>query len=190
MFLKKSKFERESLKDCGKIICVDLDGTLIKADLSWSSAKKFWSKGFFNIFRLLVWYLRGIPYLKCRLAEEIDIEPSTLLYNSELISYLIQKKSEGSKVFLATGATEKYANRIANYLKIFDGVFASNLKINLVGKNKAKKLAKAFPNGFAYAGNSTDDLHVWKKASENIVVNPSKSVQRAMLSVPHTLYKF
>lgn len=170
-----------------KIICVDLDGTLIKNDLSWSSAEKFAKRNFFNIFRLVFWYFRGIPYLKYKLAEEIEIDPSALPYNFEFLSYLIQKKSEGSKIYLATGSTEKYAKQVADYLQIFDGVFASDLQTNLVGKNKAQKLTKLFSEGFAYAGNSTDDLHIWKKASKKILVNPSESVQKAMRFVPHTL---
>ena len=172
-----------------KIICVDLDGTLIKNDLSWDSAKRFAKKNFFNIFKLVVWYFRGVPYLKHKLAENIGIDPPTLPYNFEFLSYLIRKKSEGSKIYLATGATEKYAKQVADYLQIFDGVFASDLQTNLVGKNKAQKLTELFSNEFAYAGNSADDLYIWRKASKKILVNPSEKVQKAMRSVRHTLYK-
>ena len=177
------------MEDNEEIICVDLDGTLIKGDLSWDSAGKFVKENFFNIFKLVFWYFRGIPYLKYKLAEEIEIDPSALPYNFEFLSYLIQKKSEGSKIYLATGATEKYAQQVADYLQIFDEVFASDLQTNLVGKNKAQKLTELFPDGFAYAGNSVDDLYIWKKASKKILVNPSESVQKAMRFVQHTLYK-
>lgn len=172
-----------------EIICVDLDGTLIRSDLSWDSAKKFVKKDFFNIFKLIFWYFKGVPYLKYRVAREIKVDPSTLPYNPEFLSYLVQKKSEGSKIYLATGSTEKYAKQVADYLQIFDGVFASDLKTNLVGKNKAQKLAKLFTNGFTYAGNSVDDLYVWEKSSKRILVNPSEKVQKAMRFVEYTLYK-
>ena len=172
-----------------RIICVDLDGTLIRNDLSWGSAEKFVKRNFFNIFKLIFWCFKGIPYLKYKLAEKIEINPSALPYNFELLSYLTRKKSEGSRIYLTTGATEKYAKQVADYLQIFDGVFASDLRTNLVGKNKAQKLTRVFPDGFAYAGNSADDLHVWKKASKKILVNPSESVQKAMRFVQHTLYK-
>ncbi len=177
------------MKDIEEVICVDLDGTLIRSDLSWDSAKRFVKEDFFNIFRLIFWYFKGISYLKYRVAEKIDVDPSALPYNSEFLSYLTQKKSKGSKVYLATGSTEKYAKRVADYLKIFDGFFASDLKTNLVGKNKAERLAQLFPSGFTYAGNSVDDLYVWKKASKKILVNPSKEVQKAMRFVRHSLYK-
>lgn len=177
------------MADREEIICVDLDGTLIRTDLSWNSAEKFVKKCFLNIFKLIFWYFKGIPYLKYRVAKEVEIDPSALPYNSKFLSYLIQKKSEGSKIYLATGSTEKYAKRIADYLQIFDGVFASDLKTNLIGKNKAQRLAELFPNGFTYAGNSTDDLHVWEKSSKKILVNPSEKARKAMHSVEHTLYE-
>ena len=177
------------MADSDEIICVDLDGTLIKSDLSWDSARKLVKKNLFNIFELIFWCFKGIPYLKYRVAKEIDIDPSALPYNSDFLSYLIQKKSEGSKIYLATGSTEKYAKQIADYLQIFDGVFASDLKTNLVGKNKAQKLEQTFPNGFTYAGNSADDLHVWKKSSKKILVNPSEKAKRAMRFVEHSLYE-
>lgn len=177
------------MADSSEIICVDLDGTLIRSDLSWDSAKEFVKRNFFNVFKLVFWYFQGIPYLKYRVAKEIEINLSALPYNSEFLSYLFQKKSEGSKIYLATGSTEKYAKQIANYLRIFDGVFASDLKTNLVGKNKAQKLAQLFPNGFTYAGNSADDLHVWKKSSKKILVNPCEKARKAMRSVEHTLYE-
>ena len=157
--------------------------------MSWWAAKEFVKRDFFGIFKLIAWYLKGIPYLKYKLAEKIALDPSTLPYNSEFLSYLIRKKSEGSKIFLATGATEKYANQVADYLKIFDGVFSSDLKTNLVAKNKAQKLEQQFPDGFTYAGNSIDDVYIWEKATKRILVNPSKSAQKAMNSVPHILFK-
>lgn len=177
------------MEESEKIICVDLDGTLIRSDLSWNSTEKFAKKCFFNIFKLIFWYFKGVPYLKYRVAEEIEIAPSSLPYNSEFLSYLVQKKSEGSRIYLATGSTEKYAKKIADYLQIFDGVFASDLETNLVGKNKARKLAKLFPNGFTYAGNSADDVYVWEKSSKKILVNPSKKAKKTMRFEKYTLYE-
>ena len=173
-----------------RVICVDLDGTLISTDLSMDAAKKFVRKNVFNIFRLAVWYFKGIQYLKYRVAEEVELDPSILPYNFSFLSYLTLKKSDGCKIYLATGATEKYANQVADYLKIFDGVFASNQEINLIGKNKAEKLAESFQeNGFDYAGNSMDDVSVWMKANKKILVSPSPKALEAMKSIPHTLFR-
>ena len=178
------------MKGVEKVICVDLDGTLINTDLSIEAAKKFVRNNVFNVFRLFFLYFKGVQYLKYKVAEEVDVEVSKLPYNLSFLSYLTRKKSEGCKIYLATGATKKYAEQIAHHLKIFDGVFASDQKINLIGKNKADKLSKAFQkSGFDYAGNSIDDVPVWMKANERVLVNPSSEALEAMKSVPHIFFK-
>lgn len=177
------------MREDEKTICVDLDGTLIKTDLSWDAAEKFLKDDLSNIFKLISWYFKGIPYLKYKLSEKIEIDPTALPYNFEFLSYLTQKKSEGSKIYLATGAAEKYARQVADYLQIFDGVFSSDLQTNLIGKAKADKLAQSFPMGFAYAGNSLDDLHVWKRSLKKILVNPSERVLKAMRFTQYSIYK-
>lgn len=172
-----------------RVICVDLDGTLINADLSIDVARRFIRKSIFNVFWLALWYFRGIQYLKYKVAEEVELDPSTLPYNFSFLSYLTLKKSDGCRVYLATGATEKYANQIADYLKTFDGVFASDQEVNLIGKNKAARLAEAFQEGgFDYAGNSMDDVPVWMKANKKILVSPSPNAMKAMKSIPHVLF--
>lgn len=173
-----------------RVICVDLDGTLINSDLSIEAAKKFVRKNVFNIFRLAVWYFKGIQYLKYRVAEEVELDPSILPYNFSFLSYLTLKKSDGCKIYLATGATEKYANQVADYLKVFDGVFASDQEINLIGENKAEKLTKTFQkSGFDYAGNSVDDVPVWLQAAKKILVTPTPKALKLMKSIPHTLFR-
>ena len=111
------------MENSERIVCVDLDGTLIDTDLSIDAAKKFARKNIFNVFRLAFWFFKGIQYLKYRVAEETEIDVSTFPYNFSFLSYLTYKKSEGCQIYLATGATKKYANQIADHLKIFDGVF-------------------------------------------------------------------
>ncbi len=169
---------------------MDLDGTLINADLSIEAARRFIQESVFNIFRLAVWYLKGIQYLKYRVAEEIDLDISTLPYNYSFLSYLTLKKSGGCRIYLATGATKKYAEQVANHLKIFEGVFASTQEVNFIGESKAEKLVEVFhEGGFDYAGNSVDDVPIWMKANKKILVSPTPRAQKAMKSVPHTLFK-
>ena len=173
-----------------KVICVDLDGTLINTDLSTDAANKFIRKNVFNVFRLAFWFFKGIQYLKCKVAEETEIDVSTLPYNFSFLSYLTYKKSEGCQIYLATGSTEKYAKQVADHLQIFDGVFASDTEVNLIGKNKAAKLVEVFQEGgFDYAGNSMDDIPIWMKANKKILVSPTPKVLKAMNSVPYILFE-
>ena len=82
-----------------RVICVDLDGTLINTDLSVDAAKKIVRKNVLNIFRLVFWYLKGIQYLKYRVSEEVQLDPSVLPYNFSFLSYITLKKSEGCKIY-------------------------------------------------------------------------------------------
>lgn len=173
-----------------RVICVDLDGTLINTDLSVDAAKKFVRKNIFNVFRLTFWFFKGIQYLKCKVAEETEIDVSILPYNSGFLSYLNKRKSEGCQVYLATGSTKKYAKQVADHLQIFDGVFASDTEVNFIGKNKAAKLVEVFQEGgFDYAGNSMDDIPVWMKANKKILVSPTPKVLKAMELIPYILFK-
>ena len=178
------------MEDDEKIICVDLDGTLISTDLSVDAAKKFIRQNVFGVFRLVVWYFKGIQYLKYRVAEETEIDVSNLPYNFSFLSYLTLKKSEGCRIYLATGANEKYAKQVADHLQIFDGVFASDQEVNLIGKNKAAKLVEEFQEGgFDYAGNSVDDIPVWMQANKKILVSPTPRVLNKMKSISYTLFR-
>ncbi len=169
-------------------ICVDLDGTLIRNDISRETSLKFVRKGIVSIFKLICWSYYGIAYTKYRVSQYIDIIPSELNYNSNLLMFLKIKKRKGHQLFLATGSTVKYADQIADYLKIFSGVFASNQNNNLVAKNKAQKLEQVFGNkGFIYVGNSIDDIPVWEKAKQCLVVSPNSKVIKGLKNMQYLL---
>jgi 4-hydroxybenzoate polyprenyltransferase len=57
-------------------------------------------------------------------------------------------------------------------------VFASDGETNLKSQRKADALATAYPQGFAYAGNESADIKVWRAASSVIVVNASGGLTR------------
>ena len=126
-------------------ICVDLDGTLISEDITVISVKKFLTQSLWNIFKIMVWYFYGMPYLKKRVAQQINVDVSELTYNRKLLEFLKKKKVEGHKIFLATASDEILANKL----------------MTIFGEK-----------GFIYAGNSIHDVPVWRKAAESILVNP------------------
>ena len=152
------------MKNNGSVpICVDLDGTLIKNDLTLWSMKTFVRKNVFNIFRLAFFVIsKNWAYAKKVVARETDLDIGVLEYNKEFVDFLTGKRRSGTPLFLATASNEIYANKVADDLGIFDGVFASNGDVNLAAETKAKTLCAIFGDkGFIYAGNSKDDLKVW-----------------------------
>lgn len=159
-------------------LCVDLDGTLIRNDVTAWSVESFVRRGFWNVFRLLFWVLsKGWAHAKRRIAQEVPLDDMSLLqYNKGFLDYLISQSRAGVHLFLATGSDEIYAKKVSEHLGIFDGVFASNGEVSLSGKTKADALCMIFgERGFVYAGNSGDDVAVWARSAAAILVNPRKA---------------
>ena len=154
-------------------ICVDLDGTLISEDITLISVKEFLAQSIGNIFKIIWWYFHGMPHMKKQIAQQVDVNISKLTYNKKLLEFLKKKKAEGHKIFLATASDEILANKVADFLKIFDGVFASDGHAYLKAEVKANTLVTILgERGFIYAGNSIYDVPVWRRAAESILVNP------------------
>jgi FMN phosphatase YigB (HAD superfamily) len=171
-----------------KPICVDLDGTLINEDVTLKAMKIYAKCNFLNIFRMILWLLRGRAYLKHQLARLVRLDVASLPYNINLLKFLSKKKSGGCKIFLATACNRVYAEDIADHLGIFDGVFASDGCVNLRAEAKAFALVTMFgENGFDYVGNSHDDVCVWSRSAGCVVVSPSVGVLWRMRGRPYLL---
>ncbi len=158
--------------DAVHVLCVDLDGTLVRTDTLVETLLLFFRLHPFRIPWLAIWLLRGRSYLKMRLAEAALPSIETLPYNTELLSYLREQRSAGIKLVLATGADYRIASRVAGYLAIFDEVWSSDGSQNLVGERKAQLLAAKYP-AFEYIGNSPADLPVWLRSRSAILTSSS-----------------
>jgi phosphoserine phosphatase len=171
-------------------LCVDLDGTLIRSDVTINAIEKYCAAGSFcNLFRIVLWFLRGRAHLKRMLAHNVGLNARALDYNENFLDFIKKKRKAGHKIFLATACDEIYANKIADFLGIFDGVFASNGIINLKAKAKADALSLIFgEKNFIYAGNSADDVYVWEKSAVCIMVNPTKSALKKMKNIQYYLF--
>lgn len=158
-------------------LVVDLDGTLIHADMLHESALRIVRDNPINTLRIPFWLLGGKAMLKQKLASCSDFSPESLPYNKELLEWLKQQRLEGRKLILCTASDKSIANSIADYLEIFDEVIASDGLVNLAGLNKADALEQRFGrSGFDYIGNSNADLAVWDKAHNGILVNASNNL--------------
>src|SRR5277367_2573145 len=158
-------------------LVVDLDGTLIKSDLLWEFLARLLRRNPFQIFQVLFWWTRGRALLKKKLAARVKIDPATLPYHENFLTYLREQKAAGRKLILATASDLQMALPVANHVGLFDEVLGSDGKTNLRGGNKLKALAEKFgERGFDYAGNSDIDYAVWRGAREAVVVNASQAI--------------
>jgi 4-hydroxybenzoate polyprenyltransferase len=146
-------------------IVVDLDGTLISTDLLIETSNEV-------ITTKPLEFLLSLPFLffnrakfKEYLAKRTTLDVSGLPYNEELIEWLKKRKSEGAELILATASHSILANKIAQYLGLFDAVHASTGNTNLKSVNKRNLLVSIYgAKGFEYIGNSKDDLPVWTES--------------------------
>ncbi|MCX7089883.1 MAG: hypothetical protein NTU48_00275 [Legionellales bacterium] len=173
------------------ILCVDLDGTLIKTDTTWLAVEQFLRKNPLHCWRLLVWLLHGRAYLKQQLGQAVQLDPSTLPYHKELIQWLIERQQNGDTLVLATATDQIFAQSVAKYLGIFTQVIASDGRHNLRAKYKAAALTSQFGlKGYSYVGNSWDDLAVWRESRTAIVVNASKRLERRVRKIADVVRVF
>lgn len=151
-------------------LCIDLDGSLIHTDLLWESLIKFIKHYPLQLFNIVLWLLQGKATLKQKLAERVAIDVSLLPYNHDVIQYLRDQQTQ-RRLILVTGSHRRYAQAVADELKLFDEVLATDAGRNLTGNNKAALLAERFgEQGFDYLGNDFRDLKVWPHARHALVV--------------------
>jgi len=150
-------------------LVVDLDGTLIKTDLLLESICRLMRQKPLALFALPLWLLKGRANLKREIAQRVELDPALLPYRTELLDYLRAEHGKGRSIILATASDELFAKGIADHLKLFDLVLASDGVTNLSGEGKRKRLVGQFgEKRFDYIGNEFRDLAVWSFARKAI----------------------
>lgn len=160
-----------------KVIAVDLDGTISFTDTLHEAVLSLVRNRPWLVFLLPIWLVKGVAYLKFKVAENSGLDVTTLPYNCHFIEWLNTQRASGRNIVLCTAANEIIAHDVARHLDIFDDVVASSIQLNLKGSNKLKVLTEKYgERNFDYAGNSSPDLLVWGGASRAIVVNANANV--------------
>jgi 4-hydroxybenzoate polyprenyltransferase/phosphoserine phosphatase len=162
------------------VLCVDLDGTLVKSDTLHDSALAVARHHPAALLKIPGWLMQGKAHLKQHLANTVTLDVAHLPYNRELLQYLQQQRSIGRPIYLATAADADTANRVAAYLGIFTGVLASDGILNLAGKNKLAAFQSRFGDNFSYIGNAIPDLPLLLHCHEPMVANPTAALRAGL----------
>jgi phosphoserine phosphatase len=158
-------------------LVVDLDGTLVKTDLLLESVLALLKRRPLYLFILPVWLLKGRAYLKQQIARRVSLDVRSLPYRDDLLDYLKTQHAEGRTIALATAGDIQTVRQVADHVKLFDLIFASDGITNLSGESKRARLVSEFgEKGFDYVGNDRRDLVVWSSARKAILVNPARLV--------------
>jgi 4-hydroxybenzoate polyprenyltransferase len=165
------------LKATGIPLVVDLDGTLLATDTLWEMLLVYLRDKPWCIFSLFAWVVSGKARFKEKLASVTVLDVGSLPYRADCLDWLLSEKQSGRTIFLATGANVRVANAVAEHLKIFDGVIASDSGTNVTGLAKADRIATILgTESYDYAGNSHVDIAIWRKSLSAIVVAPDSGV--------------
>ena len=159
------------------VIVVDLDGSLTKTDTLLESIILLVRNKPLSLFMLPIWLVSGRAYFKAKVAENTQLDVTKLPYDKNVLDWLESERVNGNRIVLCSAANEHIAQAVANHLKLFDDVLASNANTNLKSINKRKLLDEKFGiKGYDYAGNSKADIHVWAGSRRAIVINATNSV--------------
>lgn len=157
---------------------VDLDGTLVKTDVAQEllcqvAAKPIHWIGLLQSSKL------GRSGVKAFISEKADFDPASLPYRDEVLDYVKNEKSRGRKVFLATATDVRIAQKVFDYIGVFDGVIASEEGANLKGKKKLEAIQNS-SSDFEYLGDSKSDIPIWNAASISGFVNAPVSATKSL----------
>jgi 4-hydroxybenzoate polyprenyltransferase len=161
-------------------LCVDLDGTLVKSDTLVDSLLLLLRTRPLDALKTPLWALRGKANLKREVTARVALKVEHLPYNRPLLEYLMAERGEGRKLYLATGADSRLADRIAQHLNLFDGVLSSDGATNNIGSNKLAGFRSRFAGEFDYIGNARPDLPLLSAAATPMLANPNLGLRMAM----------
>jgi hypothetical protein len=166
--------------DDNKILFVDLDGTLIKEDLSNLAFMDYLKKKpLKTLYHLIVFLFKGKPYLKEIISRDFKVPFESLTFNKGALNYVRDIKNRHRVVYLISGSHQLLVNQIDNHLKIFFESFGTQNNFNMVGSNKVKFInGKLNIQDFDYFGNSRKDLPIWKYCKRIIYTNVSISLRK------------
>jgi 4-hydroxybenzoate polyprenyltransferase/phosphoserine phosphatase len=162
-------------------LCVDLDGTLVKSDTLVDSLLVLTRTRPLRALALPGRLFQGKAAFKAYVTDQVQLDVTHLPYNRKLLQFLSEERRRGRDLYLATGADERLAQRVADHLGIFRGVLGSDGATNLTGDRKLDSLRSRLGScEFDYVGNDTPDLPLLARAAAPLVANPSLRLRRKL----------
>jgi 4-hydroxybenzoate polyprenyltransferase/phosphoserine phosphatase len=169
---------------------VDLDGTLIATDLGQEAVLLAIKENPAILLKLPGWLKTGLAGCKRKIAAEVQPVTSTLPWHGEVIAELRSWKAAGRPIILATASDSTWAAAVAEELRLFDAVLASDGVTNLKGKAKLAAIEEYCRahgwSQFEYWGDARADLPIWtaENSAAAVAVNPGLRVRAALRKQP------
>lgn len=188
----RSEDQQPLTGEASPCLCVDLDGTLLQTDTLLESLFVLIRARPLHFFRILLWLAMGKARFKQELGRVAQLHPAALPYSRGVLDYIESEWRRGRKLFLVTGADASIAVPIAEHLGFFSQVICSNGRENVTGNAKLAAIRRALGHDdFSYAGNSRDDLPVWKGAKTAVIAGSNmrlrKTVERSGVTIERVI---
>ena len=168
-----------------KILFVDLDGTLIKEDLSdlaFSHSLKNYP--FKTLFYLFIFLFKGKAYLKEKISKNFIVPFSNLTFNKAALDFIIEVKNKRKVVYLISGSHQTLVDQMNEFLNLFFESFGTKGSFNMVGSNKVQFIKNNLNiHTFDYLGNSYKDLPIWKYTKRALHTNASRGLKKIIKSL-------
>lgn len=167
--------EMQERQDVIGVVCADVDGTLLQTDLLYESLLFALKRHPTVIFFVPFWLLRGLAYLKARLARRAaDMSVATMPLNEPVVSYLQERFEKGNSIILASASHTSLVAKVADRLGFVSQVIGSDESINCKGTRKADAIVARIGDApWEYVGDSHADLSVWRRAASVVCVSDS-----------------
>jgi 4-hydroxybenzoate polyprenyltransferase len=162
---------------CSRIVCADVDGTVLATDLLYESLIFAVKRDVSVLFRIPFWLMQGRAVLKRRLAERsAELDLGLLPVNPSVVAYLESAAAEGARIVLASASDRSLVKRLAERFSFVSEVIASDGAVNCKGSSKASLIEATFPGQeFDYIGDSRADRAVWRRAKSVVCVSRSST---------------
>src|SRR6185437_3643378 len=133
------------------------------------------------LVRAMLRITQGKAAVKKYVSRAVVLDVGGLPYNRKVLRYLEEEHSKGRALYLVTGADAHLAIRVAEHLRIFAGVLASDGETNLTGSRKLAGLRAHFGSAvYDYIGNDTPDIPLLAESGRPMVANPSYRLRLRM----------
>lgn len=163
------------------VLVVDLDGTLIAADTLVLSLRRLARRRPWTLPALPFLLLRGRAQVKRWIARRVRLDPASLPWRHEVVTFLRDEHARGRRLVLATAADASIAASVADWLGVFDAVIASDGARNAKGRAKLVMIRDLLGDQpFDYVGDSTADLPIFAAARSALLVAPSPALVAAV----------
>jgi 4-hydroxybenzoate polyprenyltransferase len=108
------------------------------------------------------------------------VDVDSLPIRPEVAELIKAVRAAGDRVELVMTARDSAIAAPKCLLETFDDVITVPAGVGASPDGKAQLLRRRFPEGFAYVGNSTADLPIWRAAAERFAVNLSERARRTV----------